>query len=305
MTALFVDLAPQYGVLAIDGEDAATFLQGQATCDARLVSPSRGALGALCNLQGRMIVSFFVLADGERNLRLVMPRTRVAPVLQHLKKYAVFSRVALRDASAELHLTGLLGTGADDALAALTGHAPAQAHAAVTTDSVAALRLHGRHRFLLLSPSVLPVPHGTASDFAHWTQAAIAAGELLVDDANADRFLPQALNYDLIDGVSFKKGCYTGQEVVARMHFKGRMKERLYHGTTDAEAPAAGTAVFRAGETQAAGHVADAVCTGERTHLALVLRHDAAGSDVRLGSGDGPAIAIVPPATVFPELAAG
>lgn len=292
MSTRIVDLSPLYGVLAIDGPDAATFLQGQATCDARLVTPERGALGALCNLQGRMIVSFFALAAPD-GLRLVMPRDRVAPVLQHLKKYAVFAKVMLRDASDERVLAGLLGTGADATVQALAGGVPADTHAVVATDAITALRLRGKHRFLLLAAS-LPVVAGAATgDLAHWQQSAIASGEVLVDTANADRYLPQALNYDVIDGVSFKKGCYTGQEVVARMHFKGKMKERLYHGSTDAEAPAAGTPVFRAGETQPAGHVVDAVCTGERTHVALVVRHEAAqGGALRLGDPQGAAIEI-------------
>lgn len=300
MTTFTVDLAPQLGVLAIDGPDAATFLQGQATCDTRLVSPARGALGALCNLQGRMIASFFVVAAPD-GLRLVMPRDRVAPVLQHLKKYAVFSKVMLRDAGDERLLTGLFGADAEAAAATLAGNAPAATHDAVTTDALTLLRLRGKHRFLAISAAPLAVD-AAASDLAHWAQSAIAAGELLVDGANADKFLPQGLNYDVVDGVSFKKGCYTGQEVVARMHFKGKMKERLYHGSTGADAPAAGTPVYRAGDEQPAGAVVAAARTGQHTHVALVVRHDAVAQGVRLGAPDGVAIDIDDSTPAFPEL---
>lgn len=300
MTTFTVDLAPQLGVLAIDGPDAATFLQGQATCDTRLVSPARGALGALCNLQGRMIASFFVVAAPD-GLRLVMPRDRVAPVLQHLKKYAVFSKVMLRDAGDERLLTGLFGAGAEAAAAALAGNVPAATHDAGTTEALTLLRLRGKHRFLAISAAPLAID-AAASDLAHWTQSAIAAGELLVDGANADKFLPQGLNYDVIDGVSFKKGCYTGQEVVARMHFKGKMKERLYHGSTDGDAPAAGTPVYRAGDEQPAGTVVAAARTGQHTHVALVVRHDAVAQGVRLGAPDGVAIDIDDSTPAFPEL---
>lgn len=300
MTTFTVDLAPQLGVLAIDGPDAATFLQGQATCDTRLVGPTRGALGALCNLQGRMIASFFVVAAPD-GLRLVMPRDRVAPVLQHLKKYAVFSKVMLRDAGDERLLTGLFGAGAEAAAAALAGNVPATTHDAVTTDALTLLRLRGRHRFLAISAAPLAID-AAAGDLAHWTQSVIAAGELLVDGANADQFLPQGLNYDVVDGVSFKKGCYTGQEVVARMHFKGKMKERLYHGSTGADAPAAGTPVYRAGDGQPAGTVVAAARTGQHSHVALVVRHDAVAQGVRLGSPDGAAIAIDDNTPAFPEL---
>ncbi len=307
MTAYTVDLSSALGVLSLSGPDAATFLQGQATCDARLVTADRGALGALCNLQGRMIVSFHVLAVAD-GLLLVMPRDRVEPMLQHLKKYAVFSKVTLHDASSACHLTGFYGSGADTLVAALVDQTPVTTYHVAANDTVRVLRLRGKHRFLALTASPLPLTHQRheAGDLNHWTQTAMSAGEWLIDSANADKFLPQAFNYDLIDGVSFKKGCYTGQEVVARMHFKGKMKERLRHGWTDAEAPAVGTPIFRgdAGENQSpVGSVVAAVCTGERTHLALVIRHDAMAHGLRLGSVGGAQVDLADDTLSFPELA--
>jgi folate-binding protein YgfZ len=262
------------GVLAIEGPDVATFLQGQATCDARALSATQGGLGALCNLQGRMIVSFHVLAH-EGDLWLVMPRDRVAPVLTHLKKYAVFSKVTLSDASDSLVVLGRAGGGET-----FTAFADAGTHW---------LQLSGA-RQLGIAPAGAGAPAGDGS--LAWRDAAIAAGELLVDSANADRFLPQALNYDVIGGVSFRKGCYTGQEVVARMHFKGRMKERLYVGDCQAGACTPGTAVVDA-DGKAVGAVVDAVCREGQCRIGAVLRHDAvrAGA-LRLGAADGPALAI-------------
>lgn len=231
------DLAlPCLGVLAIDGAEAPTFLQGQATCDTRQLLPGTPLLGALCNLQGRMLVSFHVFAV-EGGLRLVMPRDRVAAVQGHLKKYAVFAKVALRDASA------------DESVAARAG------------DAVP-----------VLLPAGTPPPPADGS--LAWRAVAIRAGRVLVDTANADRHLPQALNYDVIEGVSFRKGCYTGQEVVARMHFKGRMKERLRHFTASGPAPAAGAALEDA-EGKTVGTVVDAVQTGENCEIAAVVRHEA------------------------------
>lgn len=241
---------PHLGVLAIDGPDAATFLQGQATCDTRNLPAGRGTLGALCNLQGRMIVSFFVF-PAAGGLHLVMARDRVAHVRTHLQKYAVFSQVKLRDASDEFVVT----TGGDDASVALRAAA----------DSAL-------------------LPDGSAA----WRAVAIIAGRLLVDTATADRFLPQALNYDVIDGVSFKKGCYTGQEVVARMHFKGKMKERLYVASAPlASAPAANTAVVDA-EGRNVGEVVDAVSSAGTCHVAAVIRHDAVqAGNLRLADASG------------------
>lgn len=257
---------PRLGLLAIDGPDAATFLQGQATCDVRAVTPARGALGALCNLQGRMIVSFYVLAT-DTGLALVMPHDRVDAVLTHLQKYAVFSKVTLRAAPDLAVIAGSEGGGS--------------AFTATRDGNATALQLRGNRR-LHLVPTGTTLPDGSAA----WCAASIAAGEVLVDTANAGRFLPQALNYDVIDGVNFRKGCYTGQEVVARMHFKGKMKERLYVATADTVTAPAANAVIVDGDGNAAGEVVAAVVAGGRCQVAAVLRHDAArAGGLRLADG--------------------
>lgn len=280
MTTRLFDLSATLAVLTIDGPDAATFVQGQATCDTRQLQPGAAMAGALCNLQGRMLVSFYAVA-GADGLLLVLPRDRLLPVLQHLKKYAVFAKVVLRDAA--LAITGGLGMPAAHPDALLLRPAA-----------------DGTPRFLLLTATGAA---DNATDNAAWHAAAISAGDLLVDNALAERFLPQALNYDLTGAVSFKKGCYTGQEVVARMHFKGRMKERLYQATADTGAvPAANTPVLdAAGKT--VGDVVAAVQHAGRTQLAAVLRHDAVAGALHLGDAGGPLLRVLPPALSFPELA--
>jgi len=269
---------PHLGVLAVDGPDASTFLQGQATCDCRQLAADRGALGALCNLQGRMIVSFYVIAVAD-GLRLVMPRDRVPAVLTHLKKFSVFSRVSLRDDSAAY----LLFDAGNEASAADAPGADASGFAVMTQNGIHTLVLRS-HRALGCAPAAAFATAATVDGSAAWRAAAIRAGELLVDTANADKFLPQALNYDVIDGVSFRKGCYTGQEVVARMHFKGKMKERLYvlQAGVAATVPT-GTAIIDAGGNKV-GEVVDAAASDGMCHIAAIVRHDAmqAGS-LRLG----------------------
>lgn len=278
MTALTTTVValPHLGVLAIEGTDAATFLQGQATCDTRLLSATQGALGALCNLQGRVIVSFHVLATAD-GLCLVMPRDRVAPVLVHLQKYAVFSRVTLRDAGDALTLLGRAGDG--------------KIFNTLQEGTTRWLQLPGG-RQLGVAPAGEAAAGGDGT--VSWRAASIVAGELLVDSANAGHYLPQALNYDVIGGVSFNKGCYTGQEVVARMHFKGRMKERLYIGsaTVAGSAPMAGTTVVDA-DGKAAGTVVDAVPDDGRYLTGAVLRHDAVREgNLHLGDPAGPILSI-------------
>lgn len=272
---------PQLGVLAIDGPDASAFLQGQATCDCRLVTAQRAALGALCNLQGRMIVSFYVVASAA-GLHLLMPRDRVGLVLAHLKKYAVFSKVTLRDDSAACAMLGCV----DDA----SGAEPFTVSPG--ENGIPVLHLRGQ-RALMLSMNdaaetgVAPCGTGESSAenaFARaWRAASIRAGEVLVDTANAGLFLPQALNYDVIDGVNFRKGCYTGQEVVARMHFKGKMKERLqiFHASG---LVAAGCALHDS-SGQEIGSVVDAVADGHGALLAAVVRHDALARGSVLANG--------------------
>ncbi len=271
---------PHLGVLAIDGADAVTFLQGQATCDCRQLSATRGALGALCNLQGRMIVSFYVLAVAD-GLRLVMPRDRIAAILTHLQKYAVFSKVTLRDERESLVVLGM--PAADEPGAA-------GPFAIAVQDDIFRLQLRAQ-RVLGLAPAAGFAAAIDGSDA--WRTAAIVAGELLIDTANADRFLPQALNYDLIDGVSFNKGCYTGQEIVARMHFKGKMKERLRIASADvAAAPSTDTAIVSA-DGKPVGEVIDAVVNAGYCTLAAVIRHDAARTgNLHLGAASGAPIVL-------------
>lgn len=291
------------GILAIDGADAATFLQGQATCDLRQVTPTHGALGALCNLQGRMIVSFHVLATPE-GLALLMPRDRVQPVLQHLKKYAVFSKVTLADAGDRWRVVGALQRDGETFAVQDAGGWPLmtlRGGRGIGLQDVAAAIAGMAGSLQDMGGEDAMRPIGARASANAWRAAAISAGECLVDSANADRFLPQALNYDLIDGVSFKKGCYTGQEVVARMHFKGRMKERLYVATSNAPAtgsPAANTAVIDAGG-KTVGEVVAAVVVDNRCLVAAVIRHEAVrSSDLHLADGGGP-LRLVDPQPVF------
>jgi folate-binding protein YgfZ len=273
---------PTLGVLAIDGADAAAFLQGQATCDCRQLDATHAALGALCNLQGRMIVSFYVFAvDG--GLRLLMPRDRVAAVLTHLKKYAVFAKVTLRDDSDA------------GALAACVTDDPAALPFSITAEDDGAwcIHLRGARALRWTQPAHSPTATDTAGVSA-WRAASIRAGELLIDTASADAFLPQALNYDVIDGVNFRKGCYTGQEVVARMHFKGRMKERLYVLQATGTVPAPGSAL-QDGDGHEVGRVLDAVTTRDGCVIAAVVRHDALARGVIMTADKAPLVRLPAP----------
>ena len=200
---------PSRGFLCLSGKDALTFLQGYATCDlAALDHEPRALPGAICNIKGRMLTSFLVAREGE-DLLLRMHRPLVALTLDFLAKYIVFSKASMRDASDDWHCYGELG-GAERPAFAL-----AQAEGA--------LRISLGYGEEVWSQKPLPAD----ADEAPWQAREVAEGMAWVQEATSERFLPQMFNYHNLGAVDFDKGCYLGQEVVARAQYRGQLKRQL------------------------------------------------------------------------------
>ncbi|WP_339543651.1 CAF17-like 4Fe-4S cluster assembly/insertion protein YgfZ [Pseudomonas sp. RA_35y_Pfl2_P32] len=293
-SAFFCTLSHE-GVLAVRGSDASTFLQGQLTCNLNYLSDTQASLGARCTQKGRMQSSFRIVLEGDGVL-LAMASELLEPQLADLKKYAVFSKSKLTDESAAWVRFGLVE--ADAALAALGLDLPP------TTDSVA------RHESLIairVSPgrTELWAPAAQAQSLATQLSATLAQGSLndwllgqiragigQVMPATRELFIPQMLNLQAVGGVSFKKGCYTGQEIVARMQYLGKLKRRLYRLQLDAsELPEPGTALFSPTHGSAIGEVVLAAHAEQGIELLAVLQAEAAeGADLHLGALEGPAL---------------
>ncbi len=282
---------PAISVLRVTGPDAIKFLQGQVTTDMREVEKGRVLPGAICSLKGRVLFSFLVAAASPEDLRLLLPEDQLADALAHLKKYAVFSKVtlAVNDDDAVLGLGNLK----DARVAGLD--LPAPGHSLQQGSLVLAglepgrclLLHHGDGLPALLADLSLPLVDANA-----WQLAEVQAGRATIVAALRDRHQPQELNYPALEGVSYQKGCYTGQEVVARLYFRGRLKQRLYRLAASDSAPAPGTPIIAA-DGSTVGEVVMAAASGDGCELLAVVKNAAAASGALTLDAGGPSLAVL------------
>lgn len=254
---------PGLGVIRATGADAASFLHGQLSNDVQRLDAARARLGAYCTPQGRMLASF-VYARHDAEFWLVCSADVLAPTLKRLSMFVMRAQAKLSDASAELVAVGLGGTAAAAWIATAAGAAANAVWAkADVAGGAVVIRLPDAldqvqddaarvARWLWIGPreaaealrAALP-----ALDAAHWQALEVRAGVAPVVAATSGQFVPQMLNYELVGGVDFKKGCYPGQEVVARSQFRGTLKRRTYlaHASSDM---AVGSEVFAADDLE-------------------------------------------------------
>ncbi|UVL85386.1 folate-binding protein YgfZ [Pseudomonas sp. B21-028] len=296
-SAFFCTLSHE-GVLAVRGVDAGKFLQGQLTCNLSYLSDSRASLGARCTQKGRMQSSFRILLEGDGVL-MAMATELLEPQLADLKKYAVFSKSKLTDESAAWVRFGL--ENADTALAQLGLTLPADIDSVARHESLIAIRV-SPGRAELWAPAEQADALKTRlratlaeTDLNPWLLGQVRAGIGQVMPATRELFIPQMLNLQAVGGVSFKKGCYTGQEIVARMQYLGKLKRRLYRLQLDAgELPEPGTALFSPAHGSAIGEVVIAAQAERDIELLAVLQAEAAEEgNVHLGSLEGPILKLL------------
>ncbi len=276
------------GILEVTGPQSRNFLQGQTTTDFAAAGP--GVLrGACCNAQGRVFTVFTAVATA-RGYLLVMPRALVESSRATLARYAALSRVGLEDVSAAYRILGLAGPDCEATLAraGLSAGEPA-------ADSTLAIP-HDADRHLLLVPAaVAPDRWQALAARARpvgaplWHLADIRAGIVNLVPETGEQFLPQMLNLHLHGAVSFTKGCYTGQEVVARSQYRGKLKRHLQRlGITTAKAPRPGTEIRSPDSPQVAGTVLEAVAAGADHCEALAVLRAGAEANPTLDFGAGP-----------------
>jgi tRNA-modifying protein YgfZ len=248
---------PQLGVIRAIGPDAAHFLHNQLTQDVLLLPADQARLAGYCSAKGRLLASFVAWVWAPDEIVLVCSADLLAASLKRLSMYVMRSKVKLSDASADFAIFGLAG---DAALAATAGPKPAwhKSHAgpAQVVNLYPAL---GQARALWLAPTDAPPPPADALPHAVWQWGEVHSGVAMVTQALSELFVPQMLNYESIGGVNFKKGCYPGQEVVARSQFRGTLKRRAFlahadfaPGPAPAETIAVGQAVFHSADAEQA-----------------------------------------------------
>jgi tRNA-modifying protein YgfZ len=279
---------PSLGVIRAQGEDAAKFLHGQLTQDFALLGPDEARLAAFCTAKGRMLASFVGFRRAADDILLVCSRDVLPATLKRLSMFVLRARAKLSDASAEFALYGIAG----EASAA----APWTLAREGDTVRVQLYPAEGQARALWVGPADASAPAGPALDPALWQWGEVRSGIATLTVPIAEAFVPQMLNYESVGGVNFKKGCYPGQEVVARSQFRGTLKRRAFIAHCDAEL-AAGQEVFQAAEAeQPAGLVAQAAPApggGWDAIVSLQLAAAEAG-DLHAQRADGPALTLLP-----------
>lgn len=274
------DLSARFALLEVSGADAEQFLQGQFTNDVRQVTPGHCQLSAWCTHKGRVIVSFYLLAH-ESAYYLLLPHEQLPAVQKRLQMFVLRSQVQLRDASADKVCFAVAGD--DGGLSKHSGQElPDAPYSGVYQDGVSLFRFPGTARFLVFAAQdkagslwTALRAEARAVSFDSWQLLDILAGIPLVGAASAEAFVPQMLNFQALGGVNFKKGCYTGQEVVARSQYLGKIKRSLYiaHLETD-PAPQEGEALFTP-EGEEAGKIVNTQPHPEGGYVLLaVLKRD-------------------------------
>jgi folate-binding protein YgfZ len=280
------------GVIRVEGEDAAKFLQGQLTQDFALLGESEARLAAFCSAKGRMQASFVGFKRGPDDILLVCSRDLLPSTLKRLSMFVLRAKARLSDASQAHTLYGLVGSAVPPAL-------PPALWSQWRDGEASAVRLYpaeGLARALWVAPMQTDAPAGDAIAESLWNWLDVRSGVATLSQAVFEAFVPQMLNYESVGGVNFKKGCYPGQEVVARSQFRGTLKRRAYlvHGQTPLQA---GQEVFHNGDAeqpcgtvvQAAAHPAE----GFDAIVSLQTSAVAQGS-LHAGSADGPALQLLP-----------
>ena len=276
-------------IIRARGAEATTFLQGQLSNDIKALGHG-SQLSGYCTAQGRLLAIFRILADGDDYL-LVLPRALVASVLKRLKMYVLRAKVTLEEE------TGWSILGVSGHPLSLPAPLPVPDLGLVAaTDGFLLARIPaaGGERCWILGPSPrihnlwAAVPPGEKVGAKAWRWLDIRAGIPEITPSTSEAFVPQMVNLDLLGGISFQKGCYPGQEIVARMHYLGRLKQRMYAASLAVPAPPEPGTPLQATNLpgQPAGHVVSAE-TGPDGNVALLVVAQISSHDEALVSYDG------------------
>jgi len=280
------------------GQDTETFLLGQFTNDLHVVDKQHSQLSAYCTPKGRMLAIFRIYAN-DNGFLLHMPSTIAVDTVARLRMYIMRSKVTL-DPADNLVGIGVAGPTAERALATVTGDVPLKTNDTIQRNTIMVTRLPGdRPRFSIIADvenakslwqqlAATLTPVGSAA----WSWLEIKAGQPVVLPETTEAFVPQMANLDLVDGINFKKGCYPGQEIVARMQYLGKLKQRMISAHLHAsEAPRSGENLFAPGfRDQSVGTIVDAQASPESGFDLLAVAKLAAidTGELHHGAIDGP-----------------
>jgi len=300
-SAVVCDLTPLH-VVTVTGADATGFLQGQLSCDVTTLQPGAARFGTFNSPKGRVLANFVIWRDSALDgYSLLLAGDIAEGVAKRLRIYVLRSKVTIADVSDVTQRVGIGGPGAAAALRTVIDAVPAQLEVRAV-GHVSLIGLPGP-RFVALAPKAdasLDAAFrkvATPASFDVWRWLTIRSGMPVITAATQDAFVAQAANLDILGGIDFQKGCYTGQEIIARTQYLGRLKERTYLFHADSPDIAAGAKIFSSAfEGQASGTVINAApAPGGGSDLLAVLQTAAAErNDARLFAPDGPLLTALP-----------
>lgn len=311
----FVSLASDTGLIAVNGADAAAFLHGQLTNDVERLAPAQARLAGYCSAKGRLLATFLMWRDpsADATIYLACGADVQAGVQKRLSMFVLRAKAKLTDGTATHVLLQVGGPAAEAVLAgtfaSLPDSALAAAHGTLGDAPTSLVRLPDAGTARALPRFLWSVPVAQAgAAWASLTQAAgvvtvapdiaawldVHSGVARVTSATQEQFVPQMINWEVVGGVNFRKGCYPGQEVVARSQYRGTIKRRLHLAHIDGAPPQPGQALVETSDPdQPCGMIVQAAVAPSGGYDALVELKLAAreANDVRLGAADGPALA--------------
>ena len=282
---------PHLGVIRVRGDDAAKFLHGQLTHDFSLLGLSEARLAGFCSAKGRLLASFIGFKRAHDDILLVCSADLLQATLKRLSLFVLRAKARLSDASDEFQLCGLAAN-------AVPAGLPEAPWSRVDSGGAQVVRLYpgaGVARALWVAPvGEAPAP-GEPLGTQAWRWLDVMSGVATLSQPVVEAFVPQMINFESVGGVNFKKGCYPGQEVVARSQFRGTLKRRAYV----AQCPVSmvsGQEVFHASDpSQPCGTVVEGAQNPSKGWNAIVSLQTTAveAGDLHLGAADGPAVGLM------------
>lgn len=275
-----------FAALQVSGPDAHNFLQGQLSNDVQQLSASHSLLACINSAQGRVQAVVLLVQRGE-DVLLLLPAESAASVLARLQKYVLRAKVKLTNLAERLPLFAASAA----ALQARHLPVPAAPGAIAHHADLTVLRWPGPDRRYLVAGGIEPAA-ASADAEVRWRLADIRAGLPQVLPATQEAFVAQMLNLDLLDGISFAKGCYTGQEIIARAHYRGAVKRRMFRFAAACLPPAPGARVLANGEH--AGDVVLSAATDAGCELLAVVSLQQSHATLELADAPGIPLALQP-----------
>ena len=295
-TASFCPDLP-FGLLAFSGPDAEAFLQGQLSNNLNDLPAGMLQLSSHNSPKGRMLATLLIWRDGASSFRALVSADLAETLRKRLSMYVLRSKVSVLDLSPSHALFGVGGAAAGEAVRAAFGAAPNPGHVLAGETSTMIALPDGRIVIAVPGESAESVHDklaavATRAPLDYWRWLGIRAGVAMIVAATQDNFVLQAANWDVMGGVSFQKGCYTGQEIIARTQYLGRLKERMHLFHVDGPPPLPGSRLFGAvfGD-QACGTVVDAAPAPESgSDLLAVVQMTALDGPLHVGTPEGPVL---------------